>query len=228
MHPTETTPHLEKLVAHYLAYSFLGKAFFEGPSIALMTTLKEDALFADWPLENSNDAMQTGLNILQSYCEMWDESDFPELKRDYDRLFIGPNKLPAPPWESVYRSEERLVFEEETLKVRAMYRQYGMALPPDNIQPDDHFGLEMMFVAHLCRLALDAIEQEKPGIAQSMEQAMITFFNEHICQWTDEFLENVQSSASTPYYLGLAALASGCIAHTVASWQINGEAVDAA
>ena len=225
MQTLKTTELSEKLVAQYLAYSFLGKAFFEDPTVELFNTLKEEALFADWPLEGSNNTMQAGLDILQPYCDQWDEAAIQEVKGDYARLFIGPNHLLAPPWESVYRSEERLLFEKETLQVRAMYRQYGLALPSDCLQPDDHFGLEMFFVAHLCRLGLNAIENEEKSILENVQQTLADFFEEHICQWADLFLADVKTNAITPYYQGLAVLTSGCIAHTKASWHIFDETV---
>lgn len=40
----------------------------------------------------------------------------------YTKLFIGPAKLPAPPWESVYATGEPLLFQESTLAVRDAYR----------------------------------------------------------------------------------------------------------
>lgn len=219
MQTLATTELSATLVAHHLAYSFLGKAFFEAPSVALINTLQEEALFADWPLEDSNEAMHAGLDILQRVCEQWDEANFQDVKRDYGQLFIGPNRLPAPPWESVYRSEEHLMFEEETFQVRALYRQFGMDIPSECIQPDDHFGLEMFFIAHLCRMGLDALAHEQSAVLDSVLQAVNHFLQDHICQWSEQFLADVKAHAATDYYQGLAFLAEGCIAHTVTSWQ---------
>lgn len=224
MQKTDSTELIEKLVAHFLAYSFLGKVFFETPAVELLNTLKKDALFADWPLESANPSMHEGLTILRRYTGEWDEADFPELKRDYARLFIGPNRLLAPPWESVYRSEEHLLFEEETMQVRAMYRKYGFAIPSDYVQPDDHFGLEMSFVAHLCNQGIHALNNQQWQTLEDIQQSVSVFFEEHICQWADAFLTDVKTNAATPYYQGLVVLASGCIAHTVASWQPSCEA----
>ena len=182
---------------------------------------KNEALFADWPIEHGNAVMQEGLTILRRYIEQWNEADFHSLKRDYARLFVGPTRLQAPPWESVYRGEEHLLFEEETLQVRAMYRQFGFAVPSTFVQPDDHFGLEMLFVAHLCRLGTHALQDEQALRLDSIRQALTAFFADHICQWSDQFLSDVRTKAATPYYQGLALLASGCIAHTVTRWHMS-------
>ena len=151
------------------------------------------------------------------------ESAIESLKSDYARLFVGPHKLLAPPWESVYRSEEHLLFEEETLQVRALYRQYGMALPAGCHQPDDHFGLEMYFVAHLCGLAIEALERKQWLMLNELRDALRSFLQDHVMQWADQFLADVGAGATTQYYQGLAQLAAGCLAHTTVTWQVPDE-----
>ena len=47
---------------------------------------------------------------------------------DYNSLFIGPNSLPVPLWESVYLSSDHLMFGEETILVRAFYKDFGALL----------------------------------------------------------------------------------------------------
>ena len=72
MQTSENAELLETLVAHYLAYSYLGKAFYELPAVEFMTTLNQDRLFHEWPLEADNATLNSGLAMLQTYCEAWD------------------------------------------------------------------------------------------------------------------------------------------------------------
>ena len=221
MRKTDTVALSERLIETYLAYGFLGKVFFEPPTADLIEQLKQDNLFADWPLDGTNSMMARGLNTLQEYLQIWDDKDFLDVRRDYTRLFIGPNRLPAPPWESVYRSEEHLLFDKETLQVRMLYRQFGMAVPTDNNEPEDHFGLEMQFVAHLCQFALDAIRTDQQGLVDLAIAGIDSFFRDHICEWSHEFLADFIEGADTAYYRGLGLLASGTITHTVKVWKIE-------
>ena len=223
MTPSNRTELLETLVAHCLTYTFLGKAFFEPPTTELLVALKEDDLFAAWPLEAEVAKLQAGLATLQAYTEDWDAAAIEALKRDYARLFVGPNSLLAPPWESVYRSEERLLFEEETLQVRAAYRQFGMALPDGPLQPDDHFGLELFFVAHLCRLGLDSLEHDDSAQLEAVLQGLQRFLHEHVLRWAEPFLQDVSAGAQTDYYRGLAAVALGSLTHTGSCPVLAGE-----
>lgn len=223
MQPSQNAELLETLVAHYLAYSYLGKAFYEPPTVEFLTTLTQDHLFDEWPLDGDNAALCDGLGLLQAYCAAWDDSAIDALKSDYAHLFVGPQRLAAPPWESVYRSEEHLLFGEETLQVRTLYRQYGMALPEGNRHPDDHFGLEMYFVAHLCHLAIEALEREQWLMLNQLRDALRGFVQAHVMQWADQFLSDVGAGAATRYYQGLARLTAGCLALTAATWQVQGE-----
>lgn len=225
MDNTDTVALSEKLIATYLAYGFLGKAFFEPPTINLLEQLKHDDLFADWTLDCTNDTMKLGLVTLREFLRMWDADDFPRIRRDYTRLFIGPNRLPAPPWESVYRSDDHILFDEETLQVRMLYRQFGMVIPTGNNEPDDHFGLEIMFVAHLCQLALNAIQANTQGYADLALAAIDSFFRDHVSAWALDYLNDFIEGANTPYYRGLGLLASGTITHTMDIWKIESSAV---
>lgn len=225
MENTDTVALSERLIATYLAYGFLGKAFFEKPTLELLEQLKQDDLFADWPLDCSNDAMKNGLETLQAFLQEWQAEDFDDVRRDFARLFIGPNRLPAPPWESVYCNEEGLIFDKETLQVRLLYRQFGMAVPTVRNEPDDHFGLEMMFIAHLCQVALEGIRSEQSYYTDLSLAAIDSFFRDHVCTWAYDFLADVAEAANTPYYRGLSLLASGTIAHTMEAWQIESNAL---
>lgn len=221
MENTDAVALSEKLIATYLAYGFLGKAFFEAPTIELLEQLKRDDLFADWPLGYVNDRMRIGALTLQEFLRTWNANDFDAIRRDYMRLFIGPNRLPAPPWESVYCNEERLLFDEQTLQVRLLYRQFGMTIPTDDNEPEDHFGLEMMFVAHLCQLGLEAIRTDQQGYIDLVLAAIDSFFRDHIGVWSQPFLADFIDGAKTPYYRGLGWLASGTITHTTEVWKIE-------
>ena len=48
-----------------------------------------------------------------------------QLKSEYTKLLVGPGKMIAYPWESVYLGKENLLFQESTLRVRQFYRKYG-------------------------------------------------------------------------------------------------------
>jgi TorA maturation chaperone TorD len=201
----------EILTAEALVFGFLNKVFYEKPVGDFVNTLIAEDLFSQWPLSTEDEFTTSGLKILQSLTAGWKEVGIADLEKDYQYLFIGPGHLPAPPWESVYLSVERLVFERQTLEVRQFYARYGLQIPNLYKEPDDHFGLEVAFMAHLCTLGLASIQQENDEALESHLGAQRDFLEEHLLLWAPEFLSQVIKHAQTNYYRGAAYLALGCL-----------------
>lgn len=211
----------ETLIAQQLAYSFLGKAFYEPPTLELINAIVADDLFADWPFGSANAEENAGLDQLRQFSAQWDSAQLEDLRRDHARLFVGPNRLLAPPWESVYRSTEHLLFERQTFEVRQQYQRYGMETRQSNVEPDDHIGLELRFIAHLNGLALFAMDKGDTNLTVEAVEASGRFLTEHLLQWSPEFLGQVMKSANTAYYRAVAQLTLGCLYHTNAVLSIG-------
>jgi len=131
---------------------------------------------------------------------------------EHTRLFIGPARLPAPPWESAYRTEDRLLFQEGTLEVRQVYLRHGMASARMGSEPDDHIGLELGFMYETCRLAAEAAAGGEQARAELILRDQQDFVDEHLLQWAPSFAGDVAKSAQTAYYRGMAHLLAGYLA----------------
>lgn len=212
---------VEMLIAHSLAYSFLGRSWYQMPDAELLQTLARDDLFAEWPLGNERTEIRAALDDLRDYCLNWQPKQIDALKRDYARLFVGPGTLLAYPWESVYRSNEHLIFEEQTLQVRQAYRAYGMEIPNLNREPEDHIGLELLFVAHLAGLALESLRNERHDDVERYIDAMRDFLHDHTLVWAQACMGRVRDNAETVYYRRLADLTLGCLAETAEAYNIE-------
>jgi putative dimethyl sulfoxide reductase chaperone len=202
------------LTAQGLAYGFLSKAFFEPPAVDFINRLVADDLFADWPIDSQIEEFQIGLKLLRGFCAAWHPEDLRELAWDYNCLFVGPGPLLAPPWESVYLSDEHLVFEKQTIEVRRFYRQFGLQAPRLNVEPDDHIGLEFAFMVHTCSLALAALEHHQDDVFDCMLKAQRDFLEKHLLRWSPDCLWRVIRQAGSDYYRGVAYLALGCLAES--------------
>lgn len=212
---------VETLIAHELAYSFLSKVFYEPPSQELIDTLAAESLFDTFPLETDETEVETGLQLLRDFCAGWDSSadQFEALQHDYRKLFIGPGHLLAPPWESVYTSPDHLLFDAQTLQVRYEYQRFGMPIPKLHNEPEDHLGLELRFIVHLCGIGMDAIEQEQPEVLDTALTEISSFLNKHLLKWAPQCLNFVIEKSKSDYYRGCAHLTLGCLAHTSAVLQ---------
>ncbi|MBM7000728.1 molecular chaperone TorD family protein [bacterium] len=77
------------------------------------------------------------------------------LTSEYNRCFVGPRDLPAPPFESVYRDRKRIIMTETTLRVRMAYKASGYEPVLIHHVADDHIALELDFLASLADHAVD-------------------------------------------------------------------------
>ena len=81
-------------------------------------------------------------------------------------LFVGPGTPLAPPWESVCRhKDEALVFQKETLEVRAAYQELGLQVEKLHHEPDDHIAYELEFFAAAVWQAAEAAKAGGAGRA---------------------------------------------------------------
>jgi putative dimethyl sulfoxide reductase chaperone len=132
-----------------------------------------------------------------------DDEKIIQLKEEYNRLFIGPNALPAPLWESVYLSREHLLFEEVTLEVRNCYHQYGLSFIRESNEPDDHIVIELEFLSYLIQKTLESADA---ATKKKLLEDQYSFLTNHLLKWCPTFCEILSKSTSFGLYQGAALL----------------------
>jgi putative dimethyl sulfoxide reductase chaperone len=132
-----------------------------------------------------------------------DGDKIKQWKEEYNRLFVGPNSLPAPLWESVYLSREHLLFDEVTLEVRKCYRKYGLSFIRESNEPDDHIVIELEFLSYLIQKTLDCEDVETKKV---LFDDQYSFLNNHLLKWCPAFCELLSKSTQFSLYQGAALL----------------------
>ena len=155
---------------------------------------------------------------MQDFCKRWVPEQIDDLKFDYTRLFIGLESILAPPYESVYLSQDHIMFDKQTLNVRHFYEKYHLRVPKKNVQPDDHIGYELHFIALLChRIVVEFQEGGHEGADQTILD-LSNFLDRHLLLWLEAFVNRVVKQAQTDYYRGIALLTQSsveCLSDTV-------------
>lgn len=128
-----------------------------------------------------------------------------KLKSEYTRLFLGPTKLPAPPWESVYVSNEPLLFQENTLMVRRNYLKYNFVPKNYPHEADDHLALELDFMANLSHIAEEALASLDLSKMKEVIKDQREFLEKHLLNWMPQFAEKL-NAVDTYIYGSLASL----------------------
>ncbi len=197
-----------------LAYHFLGRCFYEAPRAEWMAALAGDRLFEAWPFPSLDKRTAAGLALLGAFCAGWDPARLGALEWDFNRLFVGPGEMLAPPWESVHRSKTKLTFQEPTLQVRETYQRFGVQAPTIHREPDDHLGLELAFVATLSDLAAGAAARDDTAQLATCFRTQKDFLQDHLLAWAPACLVLVEKHAETDYYRGAAHLALGSLSES--------------
>jgi TorA maturation chaperone TorD len=203
------------LMGETLLMGLLGKILYQDVEKSWLEGLMMEDVFSDAPVSETQPEMAQGLKILQGWAGQGSngisDEEFEAVKKDQLYLFIGAASPKAPPWESAYFNEGRLLFQEQTLQVRQWYARYGLEAERKGREPDDHIGLELSFVAHLATLALQALESCDEGEAEKILQAQRDFLTQHLLRWAPAWVGLVKKHAGTDFYRGLAHLTLGAL-----------------
>lgn len=117
----------------------------------------------------------------------------------YTRLFIGSLKMEAPPYASYYLEPDHLLCGRAAVEVQAVYRQFGIGLNDDEIEPADHLRFLLAFLSLLAR----RFEETGEG---AFARAFADFRDAYVLSWLDEFAQLVGRCAENRYYPALAGL----------------------
>lgn len=141
----------------------------------------------------SNLSLELGLEMLKSSCN----DSIADAIYDYNRLFVGPGKLLAPPYESKYRNHQGLLMQRETINVRRFYEKVGVSVSEEICEPDDHLAFELELV---CYLLSQSVKEEK-----KYRELYNDFFSQHLEKWIFNHCEDViaKSTSRTCKSLGL-------------------------
>lgn len=208
------------LEAHEAAWTVLSRLLRVIPAAETVDRVRDPELLATWPLRHDNPATDRGLELLERSRERSETGD--AVARDYRRVFHGPGPVPAPPYESVHLGVDGLLFDTDTLQVRAFYRRFGLQVPRLNRDPDDHVALELELLATLAGRALDALDSvgssgrehgygAAAGTVDELLAAIGSFLDEHVLAWVPRFGELVSEHARTDFVTALGHLLVGTL-----------------
>lgn len=173
-----------------LLYTYLWRAFCDEPDQAFLDAIVDPAISIALGtlLGEESDAVKAQGRLASLASE---RGALERLKGDYVRLFIGPGRLPAPPWESVYITGERLLFQQSTLDVREVYRLAGYQSAGYPHEADDHLATELGFMRALAsdsERACISGDDERLAVLLSRQ---IMFLSEHVNAWVPRFADEL-------------------------------------
>jgi putative dimethyl sulfoxide reductase chaperone len=215
----------ETLTGERLLLELLGRIFYfypENNQRIWLQSLIDAEVFSEVPFAADKEETKAGLEFLQKWGKNGMAGEvFEKMQTDYTRLFVGPDKVLAPPWESVHFGDDRLIFQQRTLEVRAWYQRFGLEAERIYQEPDDHIGLEMLFLSHLASLGIQALNQQDEAHFEELFNAQREFFKKHIEIWAPIWCSLVKKHAQTDFYKGSANLTLGAISALAEMLDVN-------
>lgn len=109
-------------------------------------------------------------------------ADWLAVEYDFNRLFVGPMKLLAPPYSSVYNDSDALLMGKSTQQVKEILNALNLNIANENQTPEDHISCEI----ELCLL-----------LANNQPELLARFVTGHVNLWLPQFIEKIKEHAQT-------------------------------
>jgi len=164
-------------------YAFLYRMYLEEPPRELAEDLvNKKFLIPD--LESLNEDMAEGFEVLKKFMKKSKDVDevHEKLIDEYTRLFLGPGRLPVPPYESMYMDGKMM--GNSLLEVKKVYRKAGVGKAGDYAEPEDHIAFELRFMHWLCEEGINTGDSERMKECLTLQK---DFMNEHLMRWVPKF-----------------------------------------
>ena len=204
MIPQETREPYEIILSNRVfLYKLFHKTFGRETDAAFLALFAEPAVAEAFSILSveQDDTMEKAAAFLMGQQKKAEDADYiHQLYNEYMRLFVGPQKLVAPPWESVYRSHHGLLFQESTLTVREIYRKQGFQPEGYPRVPDDSLALELDFMGRMAEKSLTALQNgEDDALAETLA-VQESFLRVHLLYWVPQMFERMTTSTFQLFY----------------------------
>ena len=154
---------------------------------------------------NMPNVCEPAVGFIQSMRKEFKAGDNLEaLKVDFSKLFVGPYKLLAAPYGSVYLDGERKIMGESTLDVKNRYREAGLDTAKNFKDTPDHITAELEFMYYLIFKEIEAFADSDTEAAIGFIQKQKSFLEDHLMSWVPEFGNNIIEYAENTFYPNLA------------------------
>ena len=125
---------------------------------------------------------------------------------DYTRLFLGPNRIVAKPYGSVWLEGGNTVMGESTMAVLKLYEEGGFDMSAEFHEVPDHIAVELEFLYLLYYRENEAQRNGEAATLRAMAALRRRFLDDHLGRWVAPFTSAVMAGAQSSYYRQLAEL----------------------
>jgi TorA maturation chaperone TorD len=195
------------LKAYNMLLYFAGTMIIWDPENECIHDFWKEGILSALPLKSSNPRFMKAASQLRESIEDHN-SGLEYMKDDFHALFKGATTLLAPPTETDFNNKYSLVSTGKNSPVGDFYESYGWNSSLRETIPDDHIGVELLFLTLMVEKYLE-IDDEACHV--EMKSEIRRYIDNHLMNWVPFWFERIQENASTLSYKGIGTLILACI-----------------
>jgi TorA maturation chaperone TorD len=201
-----TADHINLLKGYNMLLYFTGSMIMSEPTDECVNDFWTKGFLKKLPVYSTNPRFLQAASMLRDSCE--DRATCRKrLAEDFYRLFAvtGPPLAPAQATDYLAREETKWISVQN---VSEFYRSYGWKSKSHGKLPEDHLGLELLFLTSMIDnyLLLD----DDP-CCNELKKEITRYIDQHLLSWIPGWNTDVQEYAHTYCYKGIAALLYACV-----------------
>ena len=191
------------LKGYNLLLYFAGSMIMSEPTEECVLDFWKNGTLKKLPVSSLNPRFIEAAGLLRQSCPE-DEDCRVILTEDYYRLFTVSGLPLAPAYASIYKNNSGTQAE----KVSEFYDSYGWQPKLRPGVPDDHLGIELLF---LTRLVDKYLSMDDDPSCREMKKEIRRFIDQHILSWIPEWFRDVEENAHSLCYKGIGMLIYACV-----------------
>lgn len=159
-----------------------------------------------------NQDFADGLNDIARSLAKRTSATRQDLAVDFTGAFAGTSTWEgkcAVPYESVFTSDDGLMFQDSFHEVYRIFRENSVERAPGYDFPDDHLSFMCEFLSMLSTRAADALRAGDLQAAREDIELSRDFLQEHILSWFDDFEDLAMKLLKTRFYRGVLKVSKG-------------------
>lgn len=138
--------------------------------------------------------------------ESYSAENIDALLVDYTRLFLGPTRVIAQPYESIWLTGETTLMQDSTMAVLDLYGEGGFEIDGEFRDLPDHVAAELEFLYLLIFRELQARQSADSDAQRRFAALRRRLIDEHLGRWIEPFTAAVRDGARSAFYRELADL----------------------
>jgi len=205
MEITEEKSLTNLLKGYNMLLYFSGSMVMNEPTAECIDDFWVTGIMKALPVSSKNPRFLKALSVLRDSCS---DKNLCRLMlvKDYEILFHFTGT--ARPIESEWTEESSFSHINGFGSVKAFYESYGWKSNHDGLIPDDHLGIELLFLT----LLIDKyVSLDDRACRKEMSREIRRFIRDHLLNWIPQWNKRVQENAHTLCYKGI-----GTLIHAVA------------